>query len=321
MDTHLSFPEWISLSRQCGIQRGALTPLIFDRKTDSSAQLPPFWVDPGGKFTLQALPLLQLLADPRAVNGIAFLLPDFVVDGALVYPAPGGTTPGICLLNSGDGLQVQTPIPLQDLLATLRGQFLPGPEDFIPVTMALSPAEAWLLWALVDLSREQETPVPVALDDIIQAFNRPYDLLQNLAAWFREAVGLAQPSRKELEACLRRLQSQGWIKVGAAGGLQASGITHRLVEDFSDLNAFLMFKTSVQPGDGDDLFTMRNWIFQGGSGAGWLFFVNGQAAELTRLLPENILGLADRLLRDPFDFFPVGSKPARARRPAPPETL
>jgi len=100
MDTWLSFSQLITLSQQCGILRGALTPLIFSRSDEFPAVLPPFWADTKGSFNSQGLPLLQVLADPHAVNGIAFILPDLIIEGSLCYPDPASNHPRISLLNS-----------------------------------------------------------------------------------------------------------------------------------------------------------------------------------------------------------------------------
>ncbi len=327
MDTWLSFSQLIALSQQCGIPRGALTPLIFSRRDESPAPLPPFWVNTKGGFTSQALPFLQVLADPHAVNGIAFILPDFIVEGSLCYPDPASGHPQISLLNSGEGLHLQSPILRQSLLSVLEGQLLQEAADFQPVGLSLPILDAWLLWAMVDLGREREKPPIVSLDDLAQALNRSYNLLQNLAAWYCRALELEQPSRYELKASIQRLAGQGLVVTSEAGGVHAAGVTRRLIHEFSDLNAFLMLKTSVLlDEDEGGLGSMRNWIFQGASGMGLLFFVNGETAEMVSLSPANILNLVKRLLQDPFRFFSKkgnipARKPTRVRMPPPPEKL
>lgn len=327
MDTWLSFSQLIALSQQCGIPRGALTPLIFSRRDESSALLPPFWVDTKGNFTSQALPFLQVMADPHAVNGIAFILPDFIVEGSLCYPDPASGHPQISLLNSGEGLHLQSPIPHQAQLSALQEQLLQETVDFQPIGLSLPILDAWLLWAMVDLGREREKPPIVSLDDLAQALNRSYNLLQNLAAWYCRALELEQPSRYELKASIQRLAGQGLVVTSETGGVHAAGVTRRLIHEFSDLNAFLMLKTSVLLDEGEGgLGSMRNWIFQGASGMGLLFFVNGETAEMVSLSPANILNLVRRLLQDPFRFFSKkGNIPARkqtrVRMPPPPEKL
>ena len=327
MDTWLSFSQLIALSQQCGIPRGALTPLIFSRRDESPAPLPPFWVNTEGSFTSQALPFLQVLADPQAVNGIAFVLPDFIIEGSLCYPDPASGRPQVSLLNSGEGLHLQSPIPRQAQLLALQEQLLQEAVDFQPVGLSLPILDAWLLLAMVDLGREREKPPIVSLDDLAQALNRPYNLLQNLAAWYCQALELKEPSMHELKASIQRLAGQGLVVTSEAGGVQAAGVTRRLIHEFRDLNAFLMLKTSVLLNEGEGgLGSMRNWIFQGASGMGLLFFVNGETAEMVSLSPANILNLVKRLLQDPFRFFsrngkiPAG-KPTRVRMPPPPEKL
>ncbi|MHB8778875.1 MAG: hypothetical protein ACYC6R_14120 [Anaerolineales bacterium] len=327
MDTWLSFSQLIALSQQCDIPRGALTPLIFSRRGEASAALPPFWLDTKGNFTSQALPCLQVLADPQAVNGIAFILPDFIIEGSLCYPDPASGRPQVSLLNSGEGLHLQSPILPQSLLSVLQSQLLQETVDFQPIGLSLPILDAWLLLAMVDLGREREKPPIVSLDDLAQALNRSYNLLQNLAAWYCQALELKEPSMHELKASIQRLAGQGLVVTSEAGGVQAAGVTRRLIHEFSDLNAFLMLKTSVLlDEDEDGLGSMRNWIFQGASGMGLLFFVNGETAEMVSLSPANILNLVRRLLQDPFRFFSKkGNIPARkhtrVRMPPPPEKL
>jgi hypothetical protein len=327
MDTWLSFSQLITLSRQCGIPRGALTPLIFSRRDESPAALPPFWADTKGSFTSQALPFLQILADPQAVNGIAFILPDLIIEGSLCYPDPASNHPQISLLNSGEGLHLQSPIPRQSLLSALQAQLLPETEDFQPVGLSLPILDAWLLWAMVDLGREHEHPPIVSLDDLVETLNRPYNLLQNLAAWYCRALELKQPSLHELKASIKRLSVQGLVVATEAGKIYATDITRRLAHEFNDLNAFLMLKTSVLLDESEGgVGSMRNWIFQGASGMGLLFFVNGETVEMVSFSPANILNFAGRLLQDPFHFFSrKGSIPARkptgVRMRPPPEKL
>lgn len=328
MDTWLSFSQLITLSQQCGIPRGALTPLIFSRRGEATAALPPFWLDTKGNFTSQALPFMQVLADPHAVNGIAFILPDFIIEGSLCYPEPASGHPQISLLNSGEGLHLQSPILPQSLLSVLQSQLLQETVDFQPIGLSLPILDAWLLLAMVDLGREREKSPSVSLDDLAQTLNRSYNLLQNLAAWYCRALELEQPSRYELKASIQRLAGQGLVVTSEAGGVHAAGVTpRRLIHEFSDLNAFLMLKTSVLLDEGEDgLGSMRNWIFQGASGMGLLFFVNGETAEMVSLSPANILNLVKRLLQDPFRFFSKkgnipARKPTRVRMPPPPEKL
>jgi len=323
MDTWLSFSQLITLSQQCGIPRGALTPLIFSRSDESPAALPPFWAGTKGGFNSQALPLLQVLADPHAVNGIAFILPDLIIEGSLCYPDPASNHPQISLLNSGEGLHLQSPIPRQSLLSVLQEQLLPASTDFEAIELSLPVLDAWLLWSIIDLGREQESPAVFSLEDIIEVLNRPYNLLQNLSAWYRQAFDLTQPARRELESSLQGLARRGLVEIGDAGGIKSAGMTPRLVQEFSDLNAFLMLKTSAMLGEGEEgeLVSMRNWIFQGASGMGLLFFVSGEMAEMVCISPSNILNLVGRLLRDPFGFFHDNGNPARALRPPPPERL
>jgi len=327
MDTWLSFSQLIALSQQCDIPRGALTPLIFRRRNESPAPLPPFWVNTEGNFTSQALPFLQVLADPQAVNGIAFVLPDFIIEGSLCYPEPASGHPQISLLNSGEGLHLQSPILPQSLLSVLQSQLFQEAADFQPIGLSLPILDAWLLLAMVDLGREREKSPIVLLDDLAQALNRSYNLLQNLAAWYCRALELEQPSRYELKASIQRLAGQGLVVTSEAGGVHAAGVTRRLIHEFSDLNAFLMLKTSVLLDEGEGgLGSMRNWIFQGASGMGLLFFVNGETAEMVSLSPANILNLVKRLLQDPFRFFSKkGNIPARkltrVRMLPPPEKL
>lgn len=327
MDTWLSFSQLIALSQQCGIPRGALTPLIFSRRDESLVPLPPFWVNTEGNFTSQALPFLQVLADPQAVNGIAFVLPDFIIEGSLCYPDPASTRPQVSLLNSGEGLHLQSPILPQSLLSALQEQLLPETVDFQSIGLSLPILDAWLFWAMVDLGREQEQPSIVSLNDLVQTLNRPYNLLQNLAAWYCRALELEQPSRYELKASIQRLTGQGLLVTSEAGGVQAAGVTRRLIHEFSDLNAFLMLKTSVLLDESEGgLGSMRNWIFQGASGMELLFFVNGETAEMVSLSPANILNLVKRLLQDPFRFFSKkgnipARRPTRVHMPPPPEKL
>ena len=327
MDTWLSFSQLIALSQQCGIPRGALTPLIFSRRGEAPAALPPFWLDTKGNFTSQALPFMQVLADPQAVNGIAFVLPDFIIEGSLCYHDPASGRPQVSLLNSGEGLHLQSPIPRQSLLSALQAQLLPETEDFQPVGLSLPILDAWLLWAMVDLGREHEHPPIVSLNDLVETLNRPYNLLQNLAAWYCRALELKQPSLHELKSSIKRLAAQGLVVTSEAGEIYATDITRRLAHEFNDLNAFLMLKTSVLlDEDEDGLGSMRNWIFQGASGMGLLFFVNGETAEMVSLSPANILNLVKRLLQDPFRFFSKkgnipARKPTRVRMPPPPEKL
>ena len=327
MDTWLSFSQLITLSQQCDIPRGALTPLIFRRRGEAPAALPPFWLDTKGNFTSQALPFMQVLADPHAVNGIAFILPDLIIEGSLCYPDPTSGHPQTSLLNSGEGLHLQSPIPRQSLLSVLQEQLLLETVDFQPIGLSLPILDAWLLLAIVDLGREREKPPIVSLDDLAQALNRSYNLLQNLAAWCCRALELEQPSRYELKASIQRLAGQGLVVTSEAGGVHAAGVTRRLIHEFSDLNAFLMLKTSVLLDEGEGgLSSMRNWVFQGASGMGLLFFVNGETAEMVSLSPANILNLVKRLLQDPFRFFSKkgnipARKPTRVRMPPPPEKL
>lgn len=321
MDTWLSLSQLITLSQQCGISRGALTPLIFSRSDESPTALPPFWADTKGRFNSQALPLLQVLADPHAVNGIAFILPDLIIEGSLCYPDSASDHPQISLLNSGEGLHLQSPIPRQSLLSVLQEQLLPANTDFEVIELSLPVLDTWLLWSIIDLGREQDSPALFSLEDIIEVLNRPYSLLQNLSAWYRQSFDLTQPTRRELESSLQGLAKRGLVEIGDAGGIKSAGMTPRLVQEFIDLNAFLMLKTSALLGEDGELVSMRNWIFQGSSGMGLLFFVSGGIAEMVYISPSNILNLVGRLLRDPFGFFPDNKKPARAVRPPPPEKL
>jgi hypothetical protein len=114
------------------------------------------------------------------------------------------------------------------------------------------------------------------------------------------------------------------VVISQAGGVKAAGVTRRLIQEFRDLNAFLMLKTSVMLDDKEGLATMRNWIFQGESGLGLLFFVSDGTAEMISLAPVQILNLVERLLRDPFRFFSDKSSASTAspvRVPDPPESL
>ena len=259
MDTWLSFSQLIALSQQCGIPRGALTPLIFSRRGEAPAALPPFWLDTKGNFTSQALPFMQVLADPQAVNGIAFVLPDFIIEGSLCYPDPASGRPQVSLLNSGEGLHLQSPIPRQSLLSALQAQLLPETEDFQPVGLSLPILDAWLLWAMVDLGREHEHPPIVSLNDLCPSTQPLLQPASKPAAWYRRALELEQPSRYELKASIRRLAGQGLVVTSEAGGVHAAGVTRRLIHEFSDLNAFLMLKTSVLLDDGEGcLGSMRN---------------------------------------------------------------
>lgn len=128
-----------------------------------------------------------------------------------------------------------------------------------------------------------------------------------------------------METSLQRLEKEGLIVTNRAGGIQAVGVTQRLIQEFCDLNAFLMLKTSVILSDRDgSLASMRNWIFQGASGSGLLFFVNGETTEMISITPARILKLVDSVLRDPFRFFSNKGDVSvhnSTRKPAPPESL
>jgi hypothetical protein len=185
-----------------------------------------------------------------------------------------------------------------------------------------------LFWSFFDLLREamdgDDLPQGISfeLEAIMTVLGRPFEALDNLGAYFRQALNLGIPLKKDVQAALRTLAGMGLIE-NVASKYKPGPFLRGQVIEFSDVGAHLTLKTSVRSLNGG-LVTMHNFIFQGKSGNGLLWFNNNGTINLLVLSPTQIINLVTKVIYEPFHFFENNSEkstaPAGRRRP-PPERL
>lgn len=327
IDIHISIQRWITLSRRSGLKLGVLTPLFAEEETATLLHIATDMPSSEEAY------LLKQLADPQAANGLSFILQDGVIDLALFYPAEDYPDAVISLAYEEDrSLHLQYPAPIADVLGLLRSQLGDAKVEVSPVDLEMPVLQAWLFWALIDLLREaigedgslHEPSFDV--DAMMAILGRPFDVLNNLGAYYRQSLNLTIPLKKDVEAALRVLAGKGLIAKTSSGYKPGSLLREQALE-FSDVGAHLMLKTNLRLPDGTS-GTMRNFVFQGKSGNGLLWYDNGGITNFLALSPAQIVNLVDTLIRDPLHFFeqvvdkgspPKGTSPRR--RPPPPERL
>ncbi len=275
---------------------------------------------PAADVMKQTLPLLESLADPVAVNGLTFTLPSQIIDMSVYYGPSRAPHKTISITDDGASLRLQSPAPVEQLLALLQSHLPKSNTPASAATLELPILPAWLCWAFVDLLRETARAGD-ALDDVAYdedaiagALERPFQLFTNLAAYFREALELSLPSKPEMQDALRQL-IEARVITRAHSKFAAGGFLSQLAHDLGDVRAHLLFRTTARL---PDLRTasMRNWIFQGSSGNGLLWHQAHGRVSMLNTSKSRILSLAAALLRRPALFFLQ-----RPRQPAPPETL
>jgi hypothetical protein len=336
VDIRLSLSQWVALNCRLNAPRGPLTPLSFEFEDPSVT--PALDVKkslPAGGVLKKTLPLLESLADPRAVNGLTFALPGQIVDTSIYHVRSGEHRKTIAITGDGGSLRVQSPAPIEELLALLQSRILQASGPASSATLELPILPAWLCWAFIDLVRESaragEAPEVATWDlaALTGVLERPFRFLTNLAAYFREALELSLPSKPEVQAALRQL-TDGGVITHRHGKYAAGEFICQLADELGDLQAHLLFRTTALMPDGRAA-SMRNWIFQGRSGNGLLWQQANGRVSLVNLSRDGIITLAAALIRHPRLFFiPPQERPASPeklppvaakRRPPAPESL
>jgi len=333
IDTHISIQQWIALSGQLDVRLGALTPLFSAEKIAGFTH-PETTVVPGAPLP-DLSTFFNQLANPQAVNGLSFILRDCVIDLAVFYPADSYLTSVISLSEENDTLRLQCPAPIDEVLDVLQSQLGEAKSEASPVELEIPVLPAWLCWAFIDLQREAMAgdgslqDLSFQLDAIMAVLGRPFELLDNLGAYYRQALDLDIPMKKDVQSALRMLTGKGLIESTPAGFKPGSLLCEQALE-LSDLGAHMMLKTSALLPDGS-VGTLRNFIFQGKSGNGLLWFNNNGTVSFLGLSPAQIIYLVEKVMKEPLQFF--GQAPGRGpsseksaapkgpRRPPPPERL
>ncbi len=333
IDTHISAHQWNALSAQLENKLGALSPLASTKKHDGGAKLERTFV-PGSSSSVLSV-IINHLTDPQVVNGLSFILRDCVIDLAVYYPADGSLTSTLSLSEEYQTLRVQCPAPIDQVLELLQSQLGEANSEASSIELELPVLAAWLYWTFIDLQHDAMTDDGVLpniyfpLDVIMTVLGKPVELLNNLSAYYRHALDLDIPLKKDVQSALRILTSKGLIESSEAGFKPGSLICEQALE-FSELGAHLILKTNVLLPDGR-IGTLRNFILQGKAGNGLLWFNNLGKINFIGLSPAQIIHLVEKIIKEPLHLFgkmldrsPMSENKTMQkvpRRPPPPEKL
>ncbi len=321
-DIRVTNQEWITLSINSNVHRGLLTPLMFERELGVTVHNPGMQTKTfNSGLSHEIPPVFEQLANPQAVNGLAFTLPDYILDISLYYSLVGSDEAVVSISNDGEYLHLQSPAPIDEILQRLHSQLGQVESAILPVMLDLPVLTAWMWWAFIDLLREeleggiQLQPTSFSLDMLMMVLGRPFEMLDNLSAYFRQCLDLRIPLKTEAQQALHSLAKKGLIEE-TAGGYKPGALLLQQALEFSDLQAHLLLKTSALLPD-DSVGSMRNWIFQGKSGNGLLWHECQGIVSFIGVSPVQILYTVEKVLKEPLAFFDQDN----SHRPAPPERL
>lgn len=248
------------------------------------------------------LSLLRGLADPLAVTGVSFVGPRGVIDQTVFHLRQFGDEPAptLGIMHDGDGMWLQSPAPIEKVLADMRGQLQAADLYPLDIDLELTVSAAWLFFASLDLlatgaagsgNGRQGAPALLTLGELTDAMERPYNGLVSLAAYFRQEL--------ELNWCETRGGLELLVKWGVLertpDGYLATQKLERIVDGLYPLHAHLQLRASHELPD-RRIASVRLWSLHGQSGFGLLWYeVDGRVLILSANATQ-ILAVAHNVL-------------------------
>jgi len=310
IDTLLTPEQLYALGATSGFPEGALSAFAgFESGKTVRKITHPDLVDDDGQPKAELIPALEVLRDPWAITGFTLLTQTGAMDAAFYFPGDKSGYPVVALSNQGGELRLQQPAPLAEFMAVLMDQIRLDAEAVAEFEVELSITPAWVLWAVLDVmkARAEAGEAPegnITMDEISAMFGKPLERLHWLAAYFREALGLAKPAKDEVRNALDLLVANGLLKPGGKG-YQFDATINEVLNALQSIRAHLRIFAKVRLDEGE-LGGIKLWILQGTEGLGLLWYEADGVVTLRAVNPAQIMGAVERLVVDPEALFLEG---------------
>lgn len=256
----------------------------------------PKLVDGSGQLLPDVVPMMQTLLEPGSAAGFTAVSPEVVIDLEVLYPAAEQDADPVMLTSNRQDLVLESPAPLERALFDLMRVLTPyKAEPARKLEASLSLVGGLTFFALLDLLRPEEGKISV--DAIRECMNAPMLMLANLAAYAREKLNLAVPTRDEIIAALDELNTLKLCLHEDDSVIPGKALTD-LAQDLRYVRAhcqiFRRFLKLNRPGE-----QLYNFI-QGASGNGLLWYEAEGQVTVEWVSTPDLLRIAEILLVESY---------------------
>jgi hypothetical protein len=228
----------------------------------------PEIVNPDGSFTTDFQEMLSTLQNPGRTANLTLIKNGELIDTAWYFPKDAVGNQVISLSKDMDELRFQAPAQIDEFLRIIRVMLGPTPAEFNSFEGNLDLTAAWLFWCILDLIHAGEQKI--MLDSLQKSLKEQFDGLNSFSGYFRETLGLALPSKSEVEKAVFRLVQFGVLEP-SEGGFSPNIEMQELGRNFDQVIGHLHFKLNTLNPE-NEVETIRLWAVQGRDGTCLLWF-------------------------------------------------
>jgi hypothetical protein len=295
----LSVEQFHSIGNSLELEIGLLSP--YSKGEDIDRVTNPDLVTKEGTLHEHLRPAFYTLLDPFSATNITILRPDTVLDMAFYLPGNPRQLPPASIITKEGELNIQTPAPFSETMLGILEAMQPATNDEISLETELSLTAAWVFFAVIDWLRNYDDEKSLLDINYIQGvMKRPMVSLAYLAAYYREALDLANASKAEIEKACQELVNANLLIQGK-NDYSPTVITSALGNALDSFQAhlFLMNKTKVN----GDLYEMVFRCIQNQVGLCLLWYEVDNRVQIMSASIDQVLHLVEQLSVNPFQYY------------------